>query len=71
MQQDPSDCIHEWALFARTGSIYDYLSYKSRQEQMPGGKGESDADRNDRLVLRQVKVGEADQILTILTLTGG
>lgn len=49
MQQDPSDyATHEWAVFAQTGSIYDYLSYKTRQSRAPGGKGESDADRNDR-----------------------
>lgn len=49
MQQDQSDYgIHEWALFAQTGSIYDYLSYKTRQTRKPEGKGESDADRDDR-----------------------
>ena len=49
MQQDQWDCgIQEWELFAQTGSIYDYLSYKTRQARKPGGKGDSDADRNDR-----------------------
>ena len=49
MRQDQWDYgIQEWELFARTGSIYDYLSYKTRQAREPGRKGDSDADRNDR-----------------------
>ena len=43
----------DWRRFAQTGSIYDYLTYM--QVATTG------------LVLRQVKVGEADRILTILT----
>ena len=49
MQQDQWEYdVQQWELFARTGSVYDYLSYKTRQAREPGKKGDTDADRNNR-----------------------
>ena len=54
----------DWRRFAQTGSIYDYLTYKNQQTQH--GRTYMQVATTG-LVLRQVKVGEADRILTILT----
>ena len=56
----------EWAQFAQTGSVYDYLNYKLQQARDKEGRAPMQISTSG-LVLRQVKVGEADQILTILT----
>lgn len=56
----------QWQKFAASGSIYDYLDYRSTAPQGIT-TGETMQINTMGLVLRAVRVGEADQILTVLT----
>lgn len=56
----------QWQKFAASGSIYDYLDYRSTAPQGIT-TGKTMQINTMGLVLRAVRVGEADQILTVLT----
>lgn len=56
-----TDAAGGWLHFAQSGSIYDYLAYKLQRRRA------CMQTATTGLVLRQVKVGEADRIITILT----